>query len=112
MENNKFKIIHFSEEFSLNEINNYLAENIDILYYTRTLKENTEIHIVKCVDDAFFKLSTLISELIKMYNKNVEINKLIKNIKIKGNDKFIIIENINLNFINKLKNDLNKLLIK
>jgi hypothetical protein len=112
MEKSEFKVVHFSEEFSMKEIIDYLKDKNDILYYTRTIKENKEFHVIKHNDGAFFKLSILESELLKRYSKIQRLNKFIKDIKIKGNDKFVIIENANASIINIMKNDLNKILLK
>ena len=112
METNEFKVLHFSQEFSLDEIINYLKDKKDILYFTRTLKENKEFHVIKHDDTAFFKLSILESELLKHYEKVNGLSNLVKGVTVKGNDKFAVVENVHPNIINRMKNDLNKLLLK
>jgi len=108
----KPKVIHFSEEFSLEEILNYLKDKNDILYYTRTLKEGKEFHLIKYNDKAFFEIHKLQSEVFKYYHNNESMKPHLKNIKIKGNSNFSITENLNSTIINKLKNDLNNILKK
>lgn len=110
--NNELKIVHFSEEFSIREITDYLKDKHNILYYTRTKNEGKEFHVIKNKNNAFFKLTILQTELLKRYEKVENFTNLIKDIKIKGNDQFVILENINPIIINVIKNDLNKLLLK
>lgn len=112
MEKNEFKVVHFTEEFSMKEINDYLKDKKNILYYTRIKNGGNEFHVVKNNENAFFKISTLQSELLKRYEKIEQISNLVKGIKIKGNDKFAILENVNPNIVNIMKNDLNRLLLK
>jgi len=106
------KVLHFDQEFSIKEINNYLSLNNDILYFTRLLKEGKEFHIIKYNENAFFKINSLISNLFKYYDSKKETKFLIEGTKIKGNEKFIIIENINHNLSHRIKTDLNNLLKK
>lgn len=108
----KPKVVHFSEDFTLENILDYLKDKNDILYYTRTLNDNKEFHIIKYNENAFFEIDKLQSGLFDFYKKNKTILPFLKKLKTRGNSNFIIIENINLDFINKLKNDLNNVLKK
>jgi hypothetical protein len=103
------KILHFNDGFSLNEILNYILDKKDILYYTRII--NNEFHIIKYNEKSYFKMGILCSELLKFYEKS-NLKDLLKDVKIKGNDNFAIINSNNIQLIDRLKNDLNKLLIK
>lgn len=106
---NNNKVLHFSDGFSLNDINNLLSENNDILYYTRILSEKNEFHVVKHKNGKF-TITTLLTQLFEFYKKNENFSKLISNSTLKGNNDFTIVSNVNENLTNQLKSDLNKLL--
>ncbi|MDY0270306.1 hypothetical protein [Trichloromonas sp.] len=108
----RLRVVHFSDDFSIEEITNYLKDKSDILYYTRTLKEGKEFHLVKYNDSAFFEMHKLQSELFKFYNNNISLKPHLKGLKIKGNSNFSITENMNPIIVNKIKNDLNNILKK
>lgn len=112
VDSKEFKVIHFTQEFSHSEIVEYLKDKENILYYTRTLKEGKEFHVIKNNNNAFFKLNILESELLKQYEKIDEFKNFIKDVRIKGNINFAILENIHPKIILKMKNDLNNLLKK
>ena len=112
IESQRPKILHFPGDFSLKEIEKLLENRKDIIYFTRLLDDNKEFHLVKHQKDGFFKVQVLESQLLKHYEKIKELKPLLSNIKIKGNDNFAIINNPPIEIVEKLKNDLNKLLIK
>ena len=112
LQGNRPKVLHFPGDFTLEEITKLLENRQDILYFTRLLKDGNEFHIVKHNKDAFFKLQTLESQLLKHYEQVESLKPLLQGIKIKGNDNFAIIDNISPILIEKMKNDFNKLLIK
>ena len=112
IEGNRPKILHFPGDFTLEEINKLLENRQDILYFTRLLKDGNEFHLVKHNKEAFFKLQTLESQLLKYYEQIESLKPLLQGIKIKGNDNFAIIDNISPILIEHMKNDFNKLLVK
>jgi hypothetical protein len=81
------------------------------MYFTKTISEKSEFHVVKHVESDF-KLTIFLSQLLKYYEKNTEFKKHLERVKLKGNNDFVIVENADNILIDKLKNDLNKLLIK
>lgn len=106
------KVLHFDQDFSIKEIISYLSNNDEIFYFTRLLKEGKEFHLIKHNENAFFKINSLISQLFKYYDSKKETKFLIKGTNIKGNEKFIIIENVNSHLSHRIKSDLNNLLKK
>lgn len=111
MTNKKENVLHFDSDFTLSEINTFLNLKKDTLYFTKTLNEKSEFHIVKHTESDF-KLTIFLSQLLKYYEKNTELKKHLENVKLKGNNNFVIVENADHILIEKLKNDLNILLIK
>lgn len=105
------KVLHFLEGFSLNEINDVLSKRSEVIYYTRYIPENNEFHIIKHKDGNFV-ITPFISQLFDFYKKNDALCEKISNIKVKGNDNFSIITNIDQELLNQLKKDLNILLKK
>jgi hypothetical protein len=112
IENSRPKVLHFPEDFTLEEIENLLENRKDILYYTRLLKNGNEFHLIKHNKSAELKLQILESQLLKHYEQFKNLKPLLQGIKIKGNDNFAIIENLSPILIEKMKTDFNKLLIK
>lgn len=106
------KVLHFPGDFTLKEINKLLENRQDILYYTRSLKDGSEFHLVKHNKDAYFKLQTLESQLLKHYEQFSDLKPLLNGLKVKGNDSFAIIDNIPSKLVDKMKDDFNKLLVK
>lgn len=103
------KIIHFSDGFSSLEINDVLSKRTEVIYYTRVISDKKEFHIVNYRKGSF-KITSLVTQLFDFYKKNENLSKLIENCKIKGNDNFTIIDNIDEELINIIKKDLNKLI--
>ena len=112
IEGNRPKVLHFPGDFTLVEINKLLENRQDILYFTRLLNDDKEFHLVKHNKDAYFKLQTLESQLLKHYENYETLKPLLKGVKVKGNDNFAIIDNISPILIEHMKNDFNKLLTK
>jgi hypothetical protein len=106
-----YKVVHFSEEFSMEDINEAMSFQDDILYYTRYIAEKKEFHIVNH-SNGEFTLTPFISQLFNFYNQNEKLSELISDTKLKGNDSFTIIFNVNEDLISQIKNDLNSLLKK
>lgn len=107
---NNSKVVHFSDEFSCDEINKYLIECPDIYYYTRYIPEKNEFHIVKNNNKGNISITPLISQLFKFYENDTNYSKLLTETKVKGNENFAILINTNNNLNEKLKKDLNVLL--
>lgn len=108
--NDRPKVLHFPIDFTLKEIEKILEERNNILYFTRIVKD--ELHLIKHNKDGFFSSQKLIESLFKHYEKNDNLKVLLSGVKIKGNDNFSIINNIPEKLIEKIKHDLNKLLLK
>jgi hypothetical protein len=106
------KIVHFSDDFTINDINEAMSHQDDILYFSRLISEKNEFHIVN-YKKGNFQLTPFISQLLNFYKKDEKISKILsESVKIKGNDAFTIIYNVNDELANQLKNDLNNLLKK
>jgi hypothetical protein len=105
-----YKVVHFSDEFNLDDINEALSATDDIIYYTRDLNEKNEFHVVN-YKEGDFTITPFITQMFNFYKTN-KLSHLVKESKVKGNDKFAIIVNTNEDLINRLKNDLNLLLKK
>ncbi len=105
------KVLHFSEGFSLVEVNEVLLTKPNVIYYTRYIPENNELHIVNNKKGEY-EITSFITQLFEYYKNNNGLSNLIKESKVKGNDSFSIIINTNEELINQLKKDLNKLLNK
>ena len=100
-------IMHFSDEFTDKQINDILGKNEKVVYYTKSLP--SELHIINHRKGGI-KITQLMIELINYYKKNNDIKTLLSTIKMRGNDEFTIISNIDIKLITKIKSDLNKLL--
>jgi hypothetical protein len=107
----EYKVVHFSDDFTIDDINEAMVHQDDILYFTRHLSEKNEFHVVN-YKDGEFTLTSFISQLFNFYKNDKSLSKIIGESKIKGNDSFTIIQNVNDNLINQIKKDLNILLKK
>lgn len=105
------KVLHFSEGFSITEINDVLSTKPDVIYYTREISENNQFHVVNNKKGDFV-ITPFIIQLFEYYKKNDKLSTLIKESKVKGNDIFSIIINTNDELINQIKRDLNQMLNK
>jgi hypothetical protein len=105
------KVLHFSDGFSLDDINNVLSSKDGILYYTRQISEKNEFHIINHKDGTM-TITPFITQLLNYYNTNKQTQTIIRESKVKGNEKFAIITNTNQVLIEQLKKDLNILLKK
>ena len=107
------KIVKFPKNTLAKEAYSFLNENKiskEKLWYFM-IEKNNELHIVKYNEDKGFKINEFVLELLKSY-KNSNFNQLSENIKIKGNENFVILTNIFENNSGKIKEDLIKLLSK
>ena len=82
----------------------------DTDYFIRSI--NNETHIVKYNENLKLDINAFVNTLLKYYSNNTQLKKITEGIKIKGNGKFSIIENMNQKFSNKFIDDLVKLITK
>jgi hypothetical protein len=106
-----YKIVHFSYDFSMEDINEAMSFQDEIIYYTREITEKKEFHIVNHKGGKF-PLTPFVTQLFNFYSKDANASKFIGESKVKGNNNFSIIVNANDKLINQLKKDLNVLLKK
>jgi len=79
-------------------------------YFIR--KKNNNLHVVKYNESLNLNINNFVDSLFKFYSTKKELKPLAHNIKIKGNDKFSVVENINPHAIDRVANDISKLLSK
>lgn len=77
-------------------------------YFIR--KKDNELHIVKYNESLKLNLNEFVNGLFKYYNTKPDTNRITEGIKVKGNDNFVIIENLKQQ--DKFINDLTTLLSK
>jgi len=106
-----YKVVHFSDEFSMDDINEAMSFQDEIIYYTRYIIEKNEFHIVNH-NGGEFTLTPFISQLFNFYSTNEKLSPFVTKTKVKGNDTFTIILNVNEELVNRIKDDLNTLLKK
>jgi len=106
-----YKIVHFSNEFSMEDINEAMSFQDDIIYFTRYITEKNEFHIVNH-NKGEFTLTPLVTQLFNFYSNDKNLSPLVKESKVKGNDAFTIVLNVNEGLIEQIKKDLNTLLKK
>ena len=78
----------------------------DIDYYIR--KKENDLHIIKYNENLNLNVNEFVNSLLKYYSTKNDTKKIINGIKVKGNNKFVIIEN--MKYDDKFINDLTKLL--
>ena len=102
-------IIKFNEG-NLNDIMKTLKTKYsDTDYFLR--KKDNELHIVKYNENLNLNINEFVNGLLKYYSSKPELKRIIEGIKVKGNDKFSIIENMKSQYDDKFINDLIKLLV-
>lgn len=106
-----YKVVHFSDEFTMEDITEAMSYQDDILYYTRYITEKNEFHIVK-YKNGEFTITPFISQLLNFYKNDKNKKKLLGESMVKGNNTFAIITNINDELLIQVKQDLNILLKK
>lgn len=82
----------------------------DTDYFLR--KKDNELHIVKYNENITLNTNEFVNGLLKYYSSKPELKKIIEGIKVKGNDKFCIIENMKQKYDEKFTNDITNLLFK
>lgn len=107
----KINNVLFINNINIDDIYKLLSEKYnDIDYFIR--QKDNDLHIVKYNENIQLNINSFVDSLFKFYSTRKNLKKLIENIKIKGNNKFSIIENINNNNIGKIIEDLSNLLSK
>ena len=106
-----YKVVHFSNEFSMEDINEAMSFQDEIIYYTRQITEKNEFHIVNH-NKGEFTLTQFVTQLFNFYQNDKNLSPLVSESKVKGNDSFAIILNANDDLILQIKKDLNILLKK
>lgn len=79
-------------------------------YFIR--RKNNNLHIVKYNEDLNLNINGFVDSLFKFYSTKKELLSICENVKIKGNDKFSVVENLKDVNIEKVVNDLSDLLSK
>lgn len=102
------KIIKFNSGLLKDILETLKSKYSDTDYFIR--KKDNELHIVKYNENLKLNINQFINSLLKYYSINNK--RITEGIKVKGNDKFSIIENMKNEFINKFVDDLTKLLVK
>lgn len=115
-EKSKFigKLLDFPKNLKSEEAFNFLKENKiskEKLWYF-IIEKNNELHIVKYNENKGFKITEFVVELLNTYNNHPDIKRLITEVKVKGNDNFSIICNLNEKNTKFIKNDLIRFLSK
>lgn len=82
----------------------------DTDYFIR--KKDNELHIVKYNQNLKLNINEFVNSLLKYYGTKNETKQITHGIKVKGNNNFTIIENLNPQFNDKFVNDLTSLLVK
>lgn len=107
----EYKVVHFSDEFTMDDISEAMSFQDEIIYFTREITEKKEFHIVNHKKGKF-PLTPFVSQLFEFYTKDNSMKGITNETKIKGNDNFTIVLNANDKLIDQLKEDLNILLKK
>lgn len=79
-------------------------------YFIR--KKDNNLHVVKYNENLNLNVNNFVDSLFKFYSTKKELKPLVHNIKIKGNDKFSVVENVDPNAIDIIVNDISRLLSK
>lgn len=107
----EYKVVHFSEDFTLDDINEAMSYQDDILYFTRYIPEKNEFHVVNHKNGEF-TLTSFVTQLFSFYKNDKKLTNLVSEAKVKGNDSFTIILNTKQELVEQIKKDLNTLLKK
>jgi len=79
-------------------------------YFLR--KKGDNLHVVKYNEHLNLNINNFVDSLFKFYSTKKELKPLAHGIKIKGNDRFSVVENISPHAIDRVVNDISKLLSK
>ncbi len=82
----------------------------DMDYFIR--KKDNNLHVVRYNEKLNLNINSFVDSLFKFYSTKKELKPLAHNIKIRGNEKFSVVENLNPHAIDVVVNDIVKLLSK
>ena len=104
------KIIKFNKGILKDILETLKTKYSDTDYFIR--KKDNELHIVKYNENLKLDINGFVNGVLKFYSTNPTYRKITEGIKIKGNTKFSIVENMKSEYANKFIGDLTKLLAK
>jgi len=104
------KIIKFNSGHITDILETIKNKYSDTDYFIR--KKDNQLHIVKYNEKLKMNINEFVNTLLKYYSTKPELRKITEGIKIKGNQNFTIIENMNPKNSEKFINDITSLLSK
>lgn len=104
------KILKFNTGVLKDILETLKTKYSDTDYFIR--KKDNELHIVKYNENLKLDINGFVNGLLKFYSTSTNSKKITEGIKIKGNTKFSIVENMKSEFTNRFIDDLTKLLAK
>lgn len=104
------KIIKFNSGHINDILETIKSKYSDTDYYIR--KKDNQLHIVKYNEELKMNINEFVNTLLKFYSTKPELRKITEGIKVKGNQNFSVIENMNSKFSGKFISDLTGLLSK
>ena len=103
-------IIKFNSGHITDILETIKSKYSDTDYFIR--KKDNQLHIVKYNEQLKMNINEFVNSLLKFYSTKPELRKITEGIKVKGNDKFSIIENMNPKHSDKFIGDITSLLSK
>lgn len=104
------KIIKFNSGHINDILETIKTKYSDTDYFIR--KKDNQLHIVKYNESLKMNINEFVNTLLKYYSTNPELRKITEGIKVKGNQNFSVVENMNTRFSEKFITDLTNLLSK
>ena len=104
------KIIKFNSGHINDILETIKNKYSDTDYFIR--KKDNQLHIVKYNEGLKMNINEFVNSLLKFYSTKPELRKITEGIKVKGNDKFSIVENMNPKHSDKFISDMTSLLSK
>ena len=104
------KIIKFNSGHITDILETIKNKYSDTDYFIR--KKDNQLHIVKYNETLKMNINEFVNSLLKFYSTKPELKKITEGIKVKGNDKFSIVENMHPKYSEKFINDITSLLSK
>lgn len=104
------KIIKFNSGHITDILETIKDKYSDTDYFIR--KKDNQLHIVKYNETLKMNINEFVNSLLKFYSTKPELRKITEGIKVKGNDKFSIVENMNPKHSEKFISDMTSLLSK
>lgn len=102
------KIIKFNTGNIKDILETIKTKYSDTDYYFR--KKDNQLHVVKYNENLKLNINEFVNTLLKYYSTKMETKKITEGIKVKGNQNFSIIENMNSQYTTKFVDELTKLL--